>query len=190
MKKNIVTLAQTETSLSKSLFLGDSCLRRSDGRVLGLKRITLMLILSLFFLAGCSSDEVLTREQVLLQSIEQLQLRFEARKLGGIIEYVSEDYQDERGRKLRDIKRVIQLQLMRHKTLYVFTSITDIQWLDDNNATVEIAAAMGGQPMESASILTSVRADMIKFTVDFVLEDEVYKVKSSVWSWADPSDFL
>ena len=151
-------------------------------------RLSIMLLIT--NLIACSDEQVLTKEQVLLQSIEQLQLRFEARKLGKIVEYISEDYQDESGRKLRDIKRVIQLQLMRHKTLYVFTSITDIQWSDDNNATVKIAAAMGGQPMESASILTSVRADMIKFTVDFVLEEEVYKVKSAVWSWADPSDFL
>jgi len=152
-------------------------------------RINILLII-LIYLFGCSKNEEITKEQLLLQSIEQLELRFEARKLGDIIEYVSESYSDDSDRTLKDIKRAIQLQLMRHKSLHVFSTIKDIQWVNDNNATVKITAAMGGRPMESASILKSIRADMIKFTVDFVLEDEVYKVKSAVWTWAIPSDFL
>lgn len=149
-----------------------------------------ILIIFLLNLMACSSDEKLTKEQILMQSIVELEKRFEERKLSKIVEYVSESYQDDSGRKFKDIKRSIQMQLMRHKTLYVFSTIKDVQWQDDKNATVKITAAMGGQPMESASILTSVRADMIKFTVEFVLEDEVYKVKSAIWTWADPSDFL
>ncbi|MBL4772847.1 MAG: hypothetical protein JKX98_04385 [Alcanivoracaceae bacterium] len=150
----------------------------------------IVLLLLMVNLLNCSNDEKLTKKQILLQSIEQLEQRFEARNLSDIIEYVSEDYQDESGRELRDIKRAIQIQIMRHKSLYVFSTIKDIQWTDEGNATVEIVAAMGGKPMESASILTAVRADMIKFTVDFILEDEIYKVKSAQWSWADPADFL
>jgi len=147
-------------------------------------------ILCLLTLMGCTSEKQLTKEQILYQSITELENRFEERKLGKIVEYVSEDYQDNTGRKLRDIKRAIQMQLMRHKSLYVFSTIKDIKWKDNMHATVEIAAAMGGKPMESASILTSIRADMILFTVDFILEENVYKVKSATWTWADPSDFL
>jgi hypothetical protein len=141
-------------------------------------------------LVSCSSEKELTKDQLLKQSISEIENRFEQRKLGLIVEYVSESYADETGRTLKDIKRSIQLQIMRHKSLYVFSTIKDVQWIDDNNAKVEIAAAMGGKPIESASILTSVRADMIKFYVDFVLEDKVYKVKAATWSWAVPSDFL
>lgn len=143
-------------------------------------------------LTACSDEVKLSKEQLLLQSIEGLENRFEERKLGKIVEYVSESYHDETGRNLRDIKRAIQLQLMRHKTLYVFSTITDTQWHDESNkqVTVEITAAMAGKPIKSASILTSLRADMIKFTVDFILENEVYKVKSATWTWADPSDFM
>ena len=147
-----------------------------------------IISLSLF---SCSSDEKLSKDQLLYQSIAEIESRFEQRKLGLIVEYVSENYKDDTGRTLRDIKRAIQMQLMRHKSLYVFSSIKEVQWSEDNNnAKVEIAAAMGGKPIQSASILTSVRADMIKFTVDFILEDEVYKIKAATWTWADPSDFL
>ena len=117
-------------------------------------------------------------------------MRFEARSLSQIVEYVSENYSDNNGRGLRDIKRAIQLQLMRHKTLYVFSVINDIKWVDDSSADVQITAAMAGQPIKSASLLTSIRADMIKFNVHFVLDDEIFKVQSAQWSWADPSDFL
>lgn len=148
------------------------------------------LLLCSIILASCSSTEQLSKEQRLRQSIAAIESHLEERKLSKIIEYVSENYQDEMGRKLRDIKRVIQIQIMRHKSLYVLSAIKNIQWADDSHVKVEIAAAIGGKPMKSVSILTSVRADMIKFTVDFILEDEVYKVKSATWQWADPSDFL
>jgi hypothetical protein len=149
-----------------------------------------LFIVCTLMLVSCSSEKVLSKDQLLSQSIAEIESRFEQRKLGLIVEYVSENYQDETGRTLKDIKRAIQIQLMRHKSLYVFSTIKDVQWSDDNNAKVEIAAAMGGKPIESASILTSVRADMIKFTVDFILEDAVYKVKAATWTWADPADFL
>ena len=153
--------------------------------------IFLTLFVTLFVnLMSCSKDPQLSKEQLLRQSIADLEARFEERKLGRIIEYVSEDYRDESGRGLRDIKRAIQLQLMRHKNLYVFSTINGINWQDDNNAEVQITAAMAGKPIKSASLLTSIRADMIKFRVHFVLEDEIYKVQSATWTWADPSDFL
>lgn len=147
----------------------------------------------LFFVAllvSCSSEQKLTKEQILVQSIEEIESRFEERKLGRIVEYVSEDYADDFGRKLRDIKRAIQLQLMRHKSLHVFSTIKDMQWLDDNHATVNIVAAMAGKPIDSVSILTSVRADMINFTVTFVRDEDIFKVQSATWKWANPSDFL
>ncbi len=153
--------------------------------------ILITLFVTLFInLISCTKEPQLTKEQRLRQSITQLEARFEERKLGRIIEYVSENYHDESGRGLRDVKRVIQLQLMRHKTLYVFSTINEINWIDDNNADVQITAAMAGKPIKSASLLTSIRADMIKFNVHFVLEDEIYKVQSATWTWADPSDFL
>lgn len=151
------------------------------------KIIVLFLIINLW---SCSSDKPLSKEQLLFNSIIEIEKRFEARKLGDIVEYISENYQDEQGRTLRDIKRTIQIQIMRHKTIYVFTSIGDVQWQDDGSVKVQIAAAMAGKQIESASILTSIRADMINFNVNFVLEDEVFKVKSVKWQWAKPHDFL
>lgn len=149
-----------------------------------------ILFIWLLSLAACTDEQELTKEQILMQSIVELERRFEERKLSKIVEFVSVNYQDNSGRKLKDIKRAIQMQIMRHTTLYVFSTIQDIQWHNDENATVKITAAMGGKPMKSASILTSVRADMINFTVEFVLEDKVYKIKSAIWTRAEPSDFF
>lgn len=151
---------------------------------------TIFLVLFSISLFSCSSEQQLSKEQLLYQSIAELENRFEERKLGKIVEYVSENYSDQSGRKIRDIKRAIQMQLMRHKSLHVFSVIKDIEWTGDELAKVEIAAAMGGAPIENASIIPKVRADMIKFTVEFVLEDDVYKVKAATWTWAKPSDFL
>ena len=79
-----------------------------------------IFFISIISLYSCSSEPELTKDQLLKQSIEQLEQRFEARKLGEIVEYVSQNYQDDYGRKYDDVKRVIQLQLMRHKTVHIF----------------------------------------------------------------------
>ena len=156
-----------------------------------MNKIKQIITISLFLiLIGCSSEPELTKDQLLKQSIEQLEQRFEARKLGEIVEYVSQNYQDDYGRKYDDVKRVIQLQLMRHKTVHIFSVIKDIQWADDSNATIQITAAMAGKPITDLSLLPTLRADMLNFTVDFVLEDEVYKIQSASWTWATPTDFL
>ena len=156
-----------------------------------MNKIKQIITISLFLiLIGCSSEPELTKDQLLKQSIEQLEQRFEARKLGEIVEYVSQNYQDDYGRKYDDVKRVIQLQLMRHKTVHIFSVIKEIQWIDDANSTVQITAAMAGKPITDLSLLPTLRADMLNFTVQFVLEDEVYKVKSASWTWATPGDFL
>jgi len=149
-----------------------------------------ILILQTVFLLSCSDDVALTKEQLLYQSIDELENRFEERKLGRIIEYVSKDYHDEQGRKIKDIKRAIQMQLMRHKSLHVFSVVKEITWTGQQKAKVNITAAMGGKPMTSKSFLTAIRADMINFQVVFVLQENIYKVKSATWTWADPSDFL
>ena len=153
-------------------------------------KLLFLLIFPVILLSSCSEDVVLSKEQLLLNAISELEKRFEERKLGRIVEYVSVNYKDEEGRGLKDVKRVIQLQLMRHKKLFVFSTINDTQWIDEDNAQVKITAAMAGAPISSASLLTSIRADMIKFTVDFVLEDKIFKVKSAKWTWASPSDFI
>jgi hypothetical protein len=159
----------------------------SSIQLMTIKTIVLVLLI---FLTACTSEQKLTKEQILRQSIAEIESRFEERKLGRIVEYVSADYGDEAGRKLQDIKRAIQMQLMRHRSLHVFSTIKDIKWIDDNHATVNIVAAMAGKPIDSVSILTSIRADMINFTVTFVREDVIFKIQSAAWEWAEPSDFL
>ncbi|MFK8011789.1 MAG: hypothetical protein AB8B80_07100 [Marinicellaceae bacterium] len=149
-----------------------------------------IIIIFIVNLLSCSSDRPLSKEQVLSQSIDAIETRFESRNLSDIVEYVSESYQDERGRTIRDIKRTIQIQIMRHKSLYVLKSIGDVEWHDNENVSVQIAAAMAGKPIESVNLLKSIRADMINFNVDFVLEEDKFKVKSASWRWAKPQDFF
>ncbi len=150
----------------------------------------LLILFVVMALINCSKKDKLSKEQLLKQSIEQLEARFEKRSLSEISEYVSENYHDAQGRKLRDIKRAIQMQLMRHKSLHVFSTIKSLNWQDEEHVQVVISAAMAGKPTEPASTLTALLADMVKFDVNFVLEYEVYKVQSASWSWASATDFL
>lgn len=144
----------------------------------------------MLLLSACSSDPLLTKEQLLRNSIQELENRFEARKLGDIVEYVSENYVDENGRKFADVKKVIQLQLMRHKKLFILSKIGEIKWQGDNKAIVQITAAMSGQDVQDVGLLPNIRADMVKFNVEFIKQDEIFKVKAATWSWAQPADFL
>ena len=145
--------------------------------------------LIVLILCSCNGEK-LSKEQLLRQSIAEIESRFESRKLSQVVEYVDEGYADQQGRNLKDVKRVIQLQIMRHQTLFIVSQIKNIQWIGENQAQVEITAAMTGRDVKDVSLLKSIRADKVSFDVRFVRQNDKFVVSSAAWRHAYPADFL
>ena len=155
--------------------------------ILDMKIIINLLLVAL--LVSCGSKE-LSKEQMLSDSIEQIESRMESRKLSDVAEFIDENYSDEQGRTLRDVKRVIQMQFMRHKTLFILSNVNQVEWTTENEAQVTITAALTGQDVNDVSLLKSIRADMVSFDVKFIRQDDKFVVSSARWQRAYPLDFL
>jgi hypothetical protein len=156
--------------------------RRSIRRLLGLA-----LVLPLW-LAGCGGGGD-SPEAMLRQSIDALQHAAEERSLSGFMAHISENYMDEGGRTRKDVRALAQLQFIRNPNIHTFKVVHDPTLTDDRNARVTVLAALAGRPIDGASALTGLRAELMRFDLDFVLEDS-WRITSARWSRAQPVDFL
>ncbi len=136
-------------------------------------------------LSGCGG-EAGDKHDLLMRSIDAMELGAESRSLSAVMEYVDENYSDAMGRRKADVARAVQINIMRNQQLHVLVSVNQIEWVDDGeeNARVELVAALAGRPIDKASLLDGVRADLVRFNVNFHRDGERYLVTSAEWQRA------
>jgi len=114
----------------------------------------------------------------------------ESRDTGEFMSYIRKDYQDEQGRDWKGIRAVVHYQFIRNKALHVYQYILGLTVSsDEQHASAVILVAMAGQPIDGVESLESLRADIMRFEVEFVF-DEKWQVSSAVWKPATAKDFL
>lgn len=148
--------------------------------------ITMFTVLSIF--TGCSPS--LPKEERLINSINGMVQAAEKRSLSQIMNYISNDYQDEKGWKYIDVKRVLQIQIMRYKSLYIFKDIKNIEWLSEKTAQLKINIAVAAKPIKEISLLKNIKADLITFIIIMEQKEDQYVVTSASWERAGVTDFL
>lgn len=155
------------------------------------KRLAERLLLpaiSVLLLAGCGSDDD-APESLLRQSIDLIQQYTEERNLGGLMEFVSTDYQDAQGRGWKDIRALAQLQFIRNPKIHTLKRINLLRLDDDNHASVRILVAIAGRPIDNASALSGLRAELIRFDLEFQY-GERWQITGATWNRAEASEFL
>jgi len=151
--------------------------------------VNMVLFCVFLGLTACSTEQK-DKQQQLLSTIENMELAAEKRSLSDFMAFFSDDFSNLNGRKIIDVKRLVMMQFMRHQKLFIITNIKNIQWHDDQHATVDLSAALAGRPMNDTSLLASIRADMVTFKVSFAKQGEDFIVTSATWQHASVVDFL
>jgi len=103
--------------------------------------IRIVLAIALTTLAACSSDAPLTDEAQLRAVLEKMELGAENRSVSGVIEHVSNTYNDPNGNDIKTLKKLIHLQFIRNQNINIFSKINEIEILE-SAATVEMSLAM------------------------------------------------
>jgi len=158
----------------------------ASSRFLKLHRFLLAGLVCLF--SSCTNEDT-DPETLLRQTIDQIQLAAEQKKLGDLMANVSEDYLDDTGQDWKQIRAAVQFQFIRNPKIHSLKLIKSIEILDDGSAQATVLVALAGRPIDGVSALTGLKADLIRFNLTFVDPDN-WKLTSARWQPAKPEDFF
>lgn len=140
-------------------------------------------------LSACSGDPD-NPEQQIREMISAGEEAVEARSIITVREFIASDYQDKRGRQKRDIQRLVAGYMLRNKSIHLLTRVRDIALNNDKTkADVILYVGMANMPATSADQLMLTRADLYRFDLSLILDEDDWRVVSGSWRQARLEDF-
>jgi len=137
------------------------------------KNVLVFGILSIAFLLHACSDDELSREDEIKLYIESGIEAAEDRSISDLAELIDENYLDEKSINKAQLTKLLRLYFFRHKNIYLFKKIDEIDFLAENEALVTLHIAMAGSVISDVNSLTSLTAKIYQF--------ELYLVKQEEW---------
>lgn len=161
---------------------GDSIVMKAIG-ILLLAAVAASLLLS-----ACGGPEQ-SPEARIRDLISRAEQAAEDHELSVFQDSVADDYQDNHGYDRQTVLRLVQGMLLRNQNIHLLSLVRDVR-VEDSTARARVLVAMASRPLESTNALLNVRADLMRFDVDLVLEGDEWLVRAVDWERAEVSDFL
>lgn len=148
------------------------------------------LLIAVFgvFLAACGGPEE-SPEARIKDLVSRAEQAAEDHDLSVFRDSVSDDYQDDHGYNRQTVLRLVQGMLLRNRNIHLLSLVREVR-VEDGSAHARVLVAMASRPIESADALLNVRADLMRFDVQFILEGDEWRVRAVDWERAEPGDFL
>lgn len=143
---------------------------------------------TLVLLAGCSGNN--STEEKIREFISNAETAIEESNIRLVGKLIAEEYSDSRGRTKKELIQYVTYQVLRKRSIHLYTSISSISFLSDQTASVELIAAMTGTPVESKRALLDMRADLYTFNCTLTLQDNKWVLSSASWEPAMLDDLL
>lgn len=122
--------------------------------------------------------------------IARVEAAVEAGDLGEIKETLADDYADPKGNDKAALVGMVQLQLLRRRSIHVISKIDRIIVQPDaRSATAVVFAAAGATPIAGLDALGDVRADLFELTLTLARPDDDWLVRAVRWKRAGAGDF-
>lgn len=148
-----------------------------------------LLVIVLAAVSACS-DGPDNPEQRVRNMINAGEEAVEARSIIGVLDFISDNYQDKDGRQKQEIKQLIAGYILRNKSIHLLTRVQHVALNDDETrADVILYVGMAGVPVASVDQLVFTRADLYRFDLSLVLEDGDWRVARGDWHPARLDDF-
>ena len=162
---------------------------RAAARVLIRPMIPGLLVILLAAVSACSDDPDNPEQQV-RDMISAGEEAVEARSIIGVLDFISDEYQDKDGRQKQEIKQLVAGYILRNKSIHMLTRMQHVALNDDETrADVILYVGMAGVPVASVDQLVFTRADLYRFDLSLVLEDGDWRVARGDWHPARLEDF-
>lgn len=142
----------------------------------------------LLLLSACGGPEQ-SPEAKIRDLVSRAEQAAEDHDLSVFKDSVAGDYQDNHGYNRQTVLRLIQGVLLRNQQIHLLSLVRDIDVTEDS-ARARVLVAMAGRPIESAGALLNVRAELMRFDVQLVLEGDEWLVRAVDWERAEAGDFM
>lgn len=152
-----------------------------------LKSISL-ISLSLLLFSGCNSENE-SPEQKIQALIDSAKQAAENRDIDVFKKIISDQYMDNRGYDRAIALRIIQGIFLRNKKIHLFTATRNLA-VNQTSASITILVAMTSQPAQTVDQLVNLRAELARFDISLMNENDDWQVTSTHWRRARIEDFL
>lgn len=147
--------------------------------------VWLALVLALIGCSRPSSPEAEVRAMV-----AKAVTAAEAHNVRDLRGMIADDYRDQRGLDRKAVENLLRLQVLRQQSLYLFARISNIEFPTPERALTSVAVAMAGKPIQDASSLTGLNADLYRFDLEWVrYGQDDWRVQTADWKPARLDDF-
>lgn len=150
-------------------------------------KIQFYCFLCLFVLVSACSDKPLSREEQVRQFVDIGVEAAESRSHRDLGALIDESYHDQKALTKIQLLKLIKLYFFRHKNIFLFTKINDIDFVTEDEATVNLHVAMAGSVISDASALLSLRAKIYRFELELVKKDG-WLLREASWFPASMAD--
>jgi hypothetical protein len=122
-----------------------------------------------------------SEEDLLQETVEKIGDNAEARELSGILHYIAEDYSDEEGRTLEEVKTLLETYLQGYRGIAVNALGTKILSLTVPEAELETDVALSSGAAKLFRKAVRYAGQFYRFKMTWIKKEETWKCKSASW---------
>lgn len=145
------------------------------------------LVWSLVLLQACS-DTKKSPEDEIRDFINAGVEAGEDRSLDALNDLIHDHYLDQNSYNKQRLGGLLRAYIFRHKEIYLFTKIKEIDLLDNNEAVVRLYIAMAGSVIADIDAIAALRAQLYEFELQLIREDG-WLLHHASWRPASKLDF-
>jgi len=133
--------------------------------------LVLCLVWAIVLMQACSGTSE-TPEDEIRAFIKSGVVAAENRSLDGLNDLVHDNYLDQKGYNRQRLNSLLRFYFIRHKNIYLFTKIEEIDLLAENQAIVRLYVAMAGSVISDVDAIAALRAQIYQFELQLTKEDD------------------
>lgn len=148
----------------------------------------ILSIASILTITGCDKDE--TPEDQVRQFIQSGSDAVEKRDISDVKDLIAKNYSDTHGNNRQTVVRILTGYFLRNKNIHLLINIQNIHLPDNKHADVQLLAGMAGQSASDLASLFDIRANVYKFDLRLVKDDDDWQLVNARWSVANREDLF
>lgn len=151
------------------------------------KLVALPFVLCFTLLLNACSSEPTSPEDQIKATIAAAIDAAENRSASDLSDLIDTRYLDQKGLNKTQLIKLAKLYFFRHKSIYLFSKIGDIDFPAENKAFVTLHVAMAGSAISDVSALTGLQARLYRFEIELIKEDD-WLLRKATWRRASMSE--